>query len=104
MSRLYNDGIKPLARETGAAVVLIHHAGKSDGSSHKRVRGSSDILAAVDAAIDIRPTEPYAYGAFNAKPFKSRRRKGGEGLDVMVEDMDDGSARLVPNPKLDPPF
>jgi AAA domain-containing protein len=58
MSALYNDGIKPLARETGAAVVLIHHTNKGQRSSYTRARGSSDIVYAMDGGIDARQVEP----------------------------------------------
>ena len=51
MSKLYNDAIKPLAREAGAAVVLIHHTNKGGGNSYTRARGSSEILYAMDAGI-----------------------------------------------------
>ena len=59
MSALYNDGIKPLARETGAAVIVIHPTNKGQGSAYVRARGSSDIVYAMDAGIDVRPKEPF---------------------------------------------
>src|SRR6266704_2948182 len=49
MAGLFHNAIKPLARETGAAVVLIHHANKTESnSSFRRSRGSGDITASVD--------------------------------------------------------
>jgi hypothetical protein len=55
ISKLFNDGIIPLAHETGAAVVLIHHANKSDSNnSYRRSRGSGDIIGAPDTSFDIR--------------------------------------------------
>lgn len=104
MSKLYNDGVIPLARETGAAVVLIHHTNKGGGNAYARSRGSTDITYGVDAGIDVRPTEPYQEGAFTMRLFRSRRRKGGDQLVVSVVDQPDGSATLdfdVPPP---PPF
>lgn len=58
MSALHNDGIKPLARDTGAAVIIIHHTNKGQGSAYTRARGSTDIVYAMDAGIDVRPSEP----------------------------------------------
>ena len=55
MAALFHNAIKPLARETGAGVVLIHHANKTDSnSSYKRSRGSGDITASVDSGFDVR--------------------------------------------------
>ena len=67
---LFNDGISPLVRETGAALVILHHVNKSDGNSaFGRVRGSSDIVGAIDAGFDIQKVGHHIH----VKPFKSRR-------------------------------
>lgn len=88
-SALFNDAITPLARETGAAIILIHHVGKSDStSSFKRTRGSSDIPGAVDAAYDIRPIE----NTLHVVQFKSRRRGDHEGFYVEIKDTESGVA------------
>lgn len=46
-----------LARETGACVLLIHHARKSDGSYGDEIRGSGALFAAVDIAIILKRHE-----------------------------------------------
>lgn len=67
---LFNDGINPLVRETGAALVILHHVNKSDGTSaFGRARGSSDIVGSIDAGFDISKVGHHLH----IKPFKSRR-------------------------------
>lgn len=76
MSALFNDAIIPLAHATNTAVIMIHHAGKSDAnpkfhkSSMQRARGSGDIIGASDTAIDIRAGD---VDTFNVIIAKSRR-------------------------------
>src|SRR5581483_9005947 len=43
-----------LARETSAAVLLLHHTRKSPGEDGGDIRGSGDIFAIVDAAFTLR--------------------------------------------------
>jgi hypothetical protein len=67
---LFNDGINPLVRETGAALVILHHVNKSDGTSaFGRARGSSDIVGSIDAGFDVSKVGHHLH----IKPFKSRR-------------------------------
>jgi hypothetical protein len=52
--------VKPLldlARESGACVLLIHHARKSDGQYGDEIRGSGALFAAVDVALIIKRHE-----------------------------------------------
>lgn len=85
MSRLFRTGIVPLARDTGAAVIVIHHAIKSESSnSFVRARGSGDISAAVDAGIDVRPTS--RPGEVTVSLYKSRRNIGGQYFTVKIID------------------
>jgi hypothetical protein len=52
--------IKPLvalARESGACVVLIHHARKSEGQYGDEIRGSGALFAAVDVALILKRHE-----------------------------------------------
>lgn len=98
MAPLLNDCIKPLARETKAAVVLIHHHDKGANGP----RGSGDIAASVDGALDVFSThEP---GAFTIRLRKSRRRLTGDSILVKIIDRPDGSAALMAVEALEPPF
>jgi RecA-family ATPase len=88
MAALFYNAIKPLARETGAAVVLIHHASKTDSnSSYKRSRGSGDIVASPDAGFDLRAT---GINSLVMAPFKSRRVRLGEEIYISIDDKPDG--------------
>jgi hypothetical protein len=99
MSALFNEGIQPLARETGAAVILIHHTGKSGTE-----RGSIDIVASADAALKTESFGEENPGKFLLKITKSRRRLGGDSMIVGITDMPDGSVTLVPSAPLEAPF
>ncbi|MEX5215306.1 MAG: AAA family ATPase [Nitrospiraceae bacterium] len=46
-----------LARETGACVLLIHHARKSEGSYGDEIRGSGALFASVDVAMIMKRHE-----------------------------------------------
>ena len=46
-----------LARETGACVLLIHHARKSEGSYGDEIRGSGALFASVDVALILKRHE-----------------------------------------------
>lgn len=73
ISQLYRRAFVPLARETNAAVVVIHHATK-DG---RGTRGAGAIKAASDQTIEIRAAEDKAgqlTGTLNIFPSKPRRK------------------------------
>jgi len=87
MAALFNDALKPLARQTGAAVVLIHHANKTDSnSSYKRSRGSGDITAGADCGYDVRAVSERTVAISN---YKSRRSAQQETFYVSIRDVDD---------------
>ena len=48
-----------LARETGAHVLCVHHAGKSEREGGDSILGSTAIFAAVDTALMMKRTERY---------------------------------------------
>lgn len=99
MSRLFNDGIKPLSRKTGATVLLLHHKTKSrDGSSYTQMRGSADIGAGIDTGLDVTQVVP---GFMQMKQFKSRRQLPGPPINIRLEDTEDGHIRLLS--KAEPP-
>lgn len=99
MNLLFNEGIMPLARETGAAVLVLHHAGKTESNnSFNRTRGSSDLGAVVDTGIDVRSiVEPSLMGdidALNLVNFKSRRRIKGNSIKIQIADTLTGEIEL----------
>lgn len=71
IATLFNDGITPLARESGSTVLLLHHVTKTESnSSFARARGSGDISASIDTGLDIRQSDNS--GGFNVLLYKSR--------------------------------
>lgn len=99
MASLFNDSINTLTKETGAAVVILHHTNKTDAtSSYTRTRGSSDIGAAVDAAFEARKEDA---GRFNLIHFKSRRKQVGDVSHLEIRDNPDGTVSLT---NAQPPF
>lgn len=97
MASLFNDSINVLCRETGAAVILLHHTNKSDSnSSYVRTRGSSDIGAAIDCGIEARKTDA---NKFNLVHFKSRRTQAGGLTKIEICDTIDGRVELVTEPE-----
>lgn len=93
MSVLFNNAIKPLAREVDAAVVVIHHTNKSESSSSfKRSRGSVDITAFPDTAYDVMPNED---GSIKFKNFKARRKAQAETRFISLVDKPDGSIEVI---------
>lgn len=100
MAALVNDSIQPLARSTGAAVMLIHHDNKGGNP-----RGSSDIMASVDAALQARGMGEENPGTFLLTQIKSRRRLSGSALVVSILDDDlTDSVTLKADQPLNPPF
>lgn len=99
IAALFNDGVQPLARETGAAVVLIHHTNKAGGT-----RGATDIEGSVDNVLHIGSVGNM--GKFLLRQGKSRRRLGGD--EIIVEIRDDpagsGSVTLEAGVPIVPPF
>lgn len=102
MAQLYNSALKPLARETGAALVILHHAGKTESnSSYRRSRGSGEIIANVDAGFDARQS---GINSMTLATFKSRRRQAGDVLHVAIVDTPEGGVRLIGGVTPEPPF
>lgn len=99
IAALFNDGIQPLARDTGAAVIIIHHDNKGGTP-----RGSIDIQAAVDGGLQVRSAGEDNPGKFILKQIKSRRSLSGNELVVQIEDGPDGNIRLRANAPITPPF
>lgn len=94
MAALFNDSINVLTKETGAAIIVLHHTNKGDSSSsYVRTRGSSDIGAAVDCGLEARAEAP---GRFRLIHFKSRRKQAGNVTQVEIRDTPDGNVTLDP--------
>lgn len=72
MTRLYKEGLKPLARQTGAAVVVLHHTPK-DGMLP---RGAGAIKAQADQVLSVLRAEDGAglTGRLNIFASKERRQ------------------------------
>jgi RecA-family ATPase len=51
-----------LARDSGACVLLIHHARKSEGQNGDEIRGSGALFAAVDVALILKRHEVQTHG------------------------------------------
>lgn len=100
IAALMNNGIQPIARETGAAVMLVHHDNKSGDP-----RGSVDIMASVDAALQAKGLGEANPGSFRLSQIKSRRRVGGSALDITILD-DENADRIFlrADEPLNPPF
>jgi 5S rRNA maturation endonuclease (ribonuclease M5)/archaellum biogenesis ATPase FlaH len=95
MAKLFNDSINVMCRETGAAILILHHTNKSEStSSYVRTRGSSDIGAAVDCGIECRKRE-HETNSFNLVQFKSRRSQVGGLTKVSILDNINGQVELV---------
>lgn len=63
--------VKPLlrlARESGACVLLIHHARKSEGSYGDEIRGSGALFALVDVALVMKRHEAYPAASSGTEP------------------------------------
>lgn len=82
---LFNDGINPLARETGATTVVLHHVNKGDSpSSFARARGSGDLSASIDSGLDIRGAD--TSGGIYISHYKSRWILEGEVIRAQIAD------------------
>jgi hypothetical protein len=95
MAGLFNDSINVLTKETGSAIVILHHTNKGESnSSYVRTRGSSDIGAAVDCGLEARHTAP---GQFNLIHFKSRRKQAGGFTPIEIRDTPDNNIEISVN-------
>ena len=92
MAGLFNDSINVLTKETGSAILILHHTNKGDAtSSYVRTRGSSDIGAAVDCGLEARAESP---GRFRLIHFKSRRKQAGDVTHIEIKDQPGNKVNL----------
>lgn len=102
VAALFNNAIKPLSREAGAGVLLIHHVNKTESSSgYKRSRGSGDITGSPDAAFDVRDL---GEGILQVVNYKSRRIAQGHSLYYTIKDTPEGGVELQGGPDIPVPF
>lgn len=80
MRLLYDRGFKPLSRQTGAAVVVIHNAGKDRSGP----RGGSTIADAADQVITAVKTESGAWTNDRMNLFPSKERRKGATLQAEI--------------------
>ena len=100
MATILNDGVKPIARVSDSAVILIHHHDKTA----KAARGAVDIENSADSVIEC-----YGMGEANPTKFKmklTKSRRGAAGAELMVDitDHPDGSASLELMQTMPKPF
>lgn len=88
MTRLMRAGVIPLARDTGAAVLILHHTDK-DG---RGPRGATAIRNSSDQTLSIVETESGRKRVFPSKP---RRQSGETTFEIQGELDSDGWLRLV---------
>lgn len=94
MTRLIRAGVIPLARDTGAAVLLSHHTDK-DG---RGPRGATAIRNAADQVISITAAESAGVptGRLNIFPNKPRRRTATLQAELEGDMEQDGWVRVKP--------
>lgn len=91
ISRLFNEGVHPLARKLGATVLVLHHTGKTlSSSSFTRTRGSSDINAVADACYDFVEHEFRDGPSKMMLNYKNRRGPRGSKVFFKIEDTEPG--------------
>lgn len=93
MTRLFKTAFRPLARETGAAVVVLHHTPK-DGKGIPR--GAGAIKAQADQVISIVEAEAgdTKTGRLNIFPSKARRQMSHLTAQIVGELEHDGWVRV----------
>lgn len=93
MGRLFRDGITPLARESGAAVLALHHKTKPQKGSvsgFQSARGSGDLTASIDQGLDVLKED---HGSIKIEHYKARRSTPHPWIRAMICD-EDGKVRV----------
>lgn len=68
-----------IEQETGAAVLIVHHSGKTEGAG---MRGSSALLGAVDAELHCEKVSPEASTERVGKLTVTKQKDGEDGFEV----------------------
>lgn len=93
MTKLMRQGVVPLARESGAAVLVVHHTTKEGRGS----RGAGSIRNAADQELSVVPatgTDGLPTGRLNIFPSKPRRKTRHIQAEI-VGDMEKGEPVYV---------
>lgn len=102
MTALIKAGVVPIARETGAGVLLVHHTAK-DGKGSRgagSIRNAADQEISVVRALDRKGNET---GVLNIFPSKPRRLTAHLKAQI-VGDVEKGHVRVQPPAEEDDPF
>lgn len=101
MTRLMRNGVVPLARETGAGVLLVHHTA-SGGSGP---RGATSIRNAADQVLSMVAAESDGVKTGTLNIFPSKPRRNTKTIHARLDgDMEkDGYVRVL-NTEEDSPF
>ena len=93
MTRLMRAGVIPIARETGAAVLLVHHTAQGGSGP----RGATSIRNAADQVISVVAAESQGVktGTLNIFPSKPRRKTGTLKARLDGEMEKDGYVRVI---------
>jgi len=88
--------IREVARETGASVLLIHHANKNDlASLTNRVRGSSALTAAIDTGLMVAIAGSGDSMVRTFTCFKNRELPEAASASFVIEDGEAGGLVLA---------
>jgi hypothetical protein len=91
MARLFREGITPLARESGAAILVLHHKVKPPAKGSPPVglaaaRGSGDLAASIDQGFDVTANDR---DTIKISHFKARRSLPHWPITAMIYDEND---------------
>lgn len=104
MSQLWRNGIIPLARETGAAVVATHHV-PTDNMG--KPRGATAIKASADESLSLVKAlrkDGSETGNLLVYPSKPRRELGRIAFQIVGSMKDGEQVQLVPEEEKETPF
>jgi hypothetical protein len=88
MTRLMRAGVIPIARDTGAAVLILHHTDKEG----RGVRGATSIRNTSDQTLSIVEADSGRKRIFPSKP---RRATSDSGFEIQGDLATDGWLRVV---------
>ncbi len=84
----YISGADLVREATAATVLIIHHSGKDVGAGS---RGHSSLLGAVDAELQVRPSDDYFY----LESTKQKDKVGEAALRFKLEQVDESAVAVL---------